>query len=348
MDPSLFKLIGRILVERVLRNIVKEPAALDDPHWLLTPWSTFIPDENLWGVFVDRIVSDMRGDAYLETINRDSLEYTLSKAYLKPDLDGSYLIDVLVSYIKPTPSASNFFDKAYAASGPPPTPGYVQQGAPQVDIRAEIVAGMFSPGQKPPVEVPADERMHALHDPGESAAINRQKLEEMREEIKKNSEWFTLIQVFYATDRHYGDFGTFGAEREKGGTLRYGACEVTIPKKHELGKLESPSFMRLEFRADQRKHITLRQTWKYSEIRFSMKSPPRLRNLRQKTRSYSCMATTCLLKTRPGGQRKLPLILALLARLSSTVGLPTEALRTISRTRQTSRGRLLISRSFLV
>lgn len=268
MDPSLFKLIGRILVERVLRNIVKEPAALDDPHWLLTPWSTFIPDENLWGVFVDRIVSDMRGDAYLETINRDSLEYTLSKAYLKPDLDGSYLIDVLVSYIKPTPSASNFFDKAYAASGPPPTPGYVQQGAPQVDIRAEIVAGMFSPGQKPPVEVPADERMHALHDPGESAAINRQKLEEMREEIKKNSEWFTLIQVFYATDRHYGDFGTFGAEREKGGALRYGACEVTIPKKHELGKLESPSFLRLEFRADPRKHITLRYTWKYSENTF--------------------------------------------------------------------------------
>jgi hypothetical protein len=343
VDPSLFNLIGRLLLERVLRNIVKEPAALDDPHWLLTPFSTFIPDENFWRIFVDRIVSDMRSDAYLETINKDSLEYTLSKAYLKPDLDGSYLIAVLVSYIKPTPSASNFFDKAYAASGPPPTSGYVHLSAPQSDIRAEIVTGMFSPGQKLPAKVPDSD--HCLHEPSES---DRQKLEEMREERKKNSEWFTLMQVFYATDRHYGDFGTFGAEREKGGTLRYGACEVTIPKKHELGKLESPSFMRLEFRADQRKHITLRQTWKYSEIRFSMKSPPRLRNLRQKTRSYSCMATTCLLKTRPGGQRKLPLILALLARLSSTVGLPTEALRTISRTRQTSRGRLLISRSFLV
>ena len=266
MDPSLLNLIGRLLVERVLRNIVKESADLDDSHWLLTPFSTFIPDEHSWEVFVDRIVSDMRSDAYLETINKDSLEYTLSKAYLKPGLDGIFLIDVLVPYIKPTPSASNFFDQAYAAAGPPATSGYVQQSARQFAIRAEIVAGMFSPGQKPPAKVP-DSGEH-LHEPSESAAINRQKLEKMREERKKNSEWLTLIQVFYATDRHDGDFGTYGAEREKGGVLRYGACEVTIPKKHELGKLESPSLMRLEFRADPRKHITLRQTWKYSENTF--------------------------------------------------------------------------------
>jgi esterase/lipase superfamily enzyme len=47
---------------------------------------------------------------------------------------------------------------------------------------------------------------------------------------------------------------TYGDQR---GTLELGSCEVSIPKSHEVGELESPSMVRLEFREDLNKHIVL-------------------------------------------------------------------------------------------
>jgi esterase/lipase superfamily enzyme len=47
---------------------------------------------------------------------------------------------------------------------------------------------------------------------------------------------------------------SYGDER---GTMQYGSCEVSIPKRHELGKLESPSLLRLEFSKDPEKHVVL-------------------------------------------------------------------------------------------
>ncbi len=47
---------------------------------------------------------------------------------------------------------------------------------------------------------------------------------------------------------------TFGDQR---GTLSLGSCEVSIPKRHEVGELESPSLMRLEFSEDPGKHVVL-------------------------------------------------------------------------------------------
>jgi len=41
------------------------------------------------------------------------------------------------------------------------------------------------------------------------------------------------------------------------GELERGVCEVTIPKDHRLGKLESPSVLKFEFKADKKKHVTL-------------------------------------------------------------------------------------------
>ena len=68
----------------------------------------------------------------------------------------------------------------------------------------------------------------------------------------------TLVRVFYATDRartgsrdpddfHGGDFAE----------LEYGRVEVSIPPGHEVGKLESPSILRFEFRADPDKHVAV-------------------------------------------------------------------------------------------
>ena len=39
--------------------------------------------------------------------------------------------------------------------------------------------------------------------------------------------------------------------------MHYGECAISIPKIHKVGKLESPSILRLEFRPDPEKHITL-------------------------------------------------------------------------------------------
>jgi esterase/lipase superfamily enzyme len=46
----------------------------------------------------------------------------------------------------------------------------------------------------------------------------------------------------------------YGTER---GKLELGTCEVSIPKVHEVGQLESPSVLRLEFREDTSRHVVL-------------------------------------------------------------------------------------------
>ena len=47
---------------------------------------------------------------------------------------------------------------------------------------------------------------------------------------------------------------SYGPER---GKLQLGTCEVSIPKLHEVGQLESPSVLRLEFREDTSRHVVL-------------------------------------------------------------------------------------------
>jgi esterase/lipase superfamily enzyme len=41
------------------------------------------------------------------------------------------------------------------------------------------------------------------------------------------------------------------------GELELGTCEVSVPKEHETGALESPSVLRLEFRQDTKRHVVL-------------------------------------------------------------------------------------------
>ena len=41
------------------------------------------------------------------------------------------------------------------------------------------------------------------------------------------------------------------------GELEYGFCEVSIPCDHEKGKFDSPSILRLEFRENPARHISL-------------------------------------------------------------------------------------------
>jgi esterase/lipase superfamily enzyme len=72
-------------------------------------------------------------------------------------------------------------------------------------------------------------------------------------------EVVTVVRVFFATDRKPNKTGTltFGTGRSDNGELSLGECQVSIPKSHKLGKLESPSLLRLEFSPDPQKHIVL-------------------------------------------------------------------------------------------
>lgn len=72
---------------------------------------------------------------------------------------------------------------------------------------------------------------------------------------------FAVVRVFYATDRNRTSDSKpakmFGDGR---GRLSYGICDVSIPRDHRMGELESPSILQLEFREDPAKHVVLLRT----------------------------------------------------------------------------------------
>lgn len=69
---------------------------------------------------------------------------------------------------------------------------------------------------------------------------------------------YAVVRVFFGTDRAVTastkPSEKFGARRSE---LRYGACEVSIPRDHRMGELEAPSILKLEFREDPTKHVVL-------------------------------------------------------------------------------------------
>jgi esterase/lipase superfamily enzyme len=82
----------------------------------------------------------------------------------------------------------------------------------------------------------------------------------------------TAVRVFYATDRLQLPKLTGGVQYSKQrslmGSVHYGKCEVSIPASHKVGKLETPSILRLEFRPDPKKHIILTKTDSLEEEEF--------------------------------------------------------------------------------
>lgn len=79
---------------------------------------------------------------------------------------------------------------------------------------------------------------------------------------------YAVVKVYFATDRQR-DVGKPAAQRFSGersitggngngdGPLSYGSCDISIPRDHRMGQLESPSLWRLEFRDDPAKHVVL-------------------------------------------------------------------------------------------
>lgn len=67
-----------------------------------------------------------------------------------------------------------------------------------------------------------------------------------------------VVRVLFATDRNRTGAthptAMFGGKRS---TLTYGTCDVSIPRDHRMGELESPSIWRFEFSEDPEKHVVL-------------------------------------------------------------------------------------------
>ncbi|HAH48727.1 MAG TPA: hypothetical protein DCM07_28590 [Planctomycetaceae bacterium] len=78
-------------------------------------------------------------------------------------------------------------------------------------------------------------------------------------ENAEKKEKHETVRVFYGTDRnltgspHPGQF--YGTRRA---SLSLGFCDVSIPKNHEAGKLESPKIWKLEFRENPDNHVVLK------------------------------------------------------------------------------------------
>jgi esterase/lipase superfamily enzyme len=87
-----------------------------------------------------------------------------------------------------------------------------------------------------------------------------------------------IVRVFFATDRsrngNKNPDEMFGANRSN---LTYGTCEVSIPREHRMGELESPSIWRLEFRADPAKHVVLLKVAIASKDKFFADMAARVR-----------------------------------------------------------------------
>lgn len=81
---------------------------------------------------------------------------------------------------------------------------------------------------------------------------------------------YAVTRVYFATDRRLderpqGGRFVFGGER---GDVVYGSCDVSIPRRHRMGQLESRSIIRFEFRNDPNKHVVLLSTEIYDQDQY--------------------------------------------------------------------------------
>lgn len=76
--------------------------------------------------------------------------------------------------------------------------------------------------------------------------------------FEKASKNYAVMNIFFATDRKEEegrDIKTrFGSQR---GEIKYGTTQVSIPRDHRMGEIESRSIWKLEFRDDPEKHVVV-------------------------------------------------------------------------------------------
>ncbi len=74
----------------------------------------------------------------------------------------------------------------------------------------------------------------------------------------EKTKGYTVVRVFFATDRNQTLDKMFGDQRSE---LNYGYCDISIPSynRHYIGKLETPVWWRFEFLENPDKHVMLQK-----------------------------------------------------------------------------------------
>lgn len=75
---------------------------------------------------------------------------------------------------------------------------------------------------------------------------------------------YAVVRTYFATDRRR-EIGQSPARRFSGArsgdvtgpVISYGVCDISVPRDHRMGQLESPSLWRLELREDPARHVVL-------------------------------------------------------------------------------------------
>lgn len=83
---------------------------------------------------------------------------------------------------------------------------------------------------------------------------------------------YDVVDVYYGTNRSIDDKtrpATFYGRRRDMGKLHLGMCKVSIPKSHVEGRLERPTFWKLEFSEDPSRHVALLGVTEQSAGEFS-------------------------------------------------------------------------------
>lgn len=95
---------------------------------------------------------------------------------------------------------------------------------------------------------------------------------------------YATVRVFFATDRNRRNTirpsDIFGSDR---GTIAYGTCDVSIPRDHRMGVLESPSFLKFEWQGDPERHVLLLRVSVDEKRRFFASLTRRIRESSTKT-----------------------------------------------------------------
>lgn len=113
-----------------------------------------------------------------------------------------------------------------------------------------------------------------------SAVLRLLPAEGVKDLSKTGAPNAAVINVYYATDRvvagQTSKGVSYGTEPAPGDSFELGIAKVSIPRSHQMGELEGPSILRLEFRENPEKHVVLLSTTPESPENFYRKISDRI------------------------------------------------------------------------
>ncbi|WP_416739239.1 alpha/beta hydrolase [Pseudomonas sp. NFX71] len=90
--------------------------------------------------------------------------------------------------------------------------------------------------------------------------VNPKTLQDWQDPRSIDSKGYHVARVNFATDRQYATDDNKITFTSAPGNLSYGYCYVSIPPRHKVGVIESPSILRLEFSETPQKHVMILKT----------------------------------------------------------------------------------------